>query len=119
MSPSNAIHNGFTALDGDIHHLTHGEKVAFGTLVQLALEERSKEEIERYIKLYISLELPVTLEDIKLKDASREDIMKVAEAATVDEETIHEAFKVTADDVADAIYAADQYAKSYKEKYQK
>lgn len=119
LGAAHAIHNGFTALEGEIHHLTHGEKVAFGTLVQLALEERSKEEIERYIKLYIALDLPVTLEDIKLKDATREDIMKVAEAATVDEETIHEAFNVTADDVADAIYAADQYSRSYKEKHQK
>jgi glycerol dehydrogenase len=117
LAAAHAIHNGFTALEGEIHHLTHGEKVAFGTLVQLALEKRSLEEIERYIAFYISLGLPVTLEDIKLKDASKEDIMKVAEAATIEEETIHAAFDVTADDVADAIIAADQYAKAFKEKH--
>ncbi|GGJ58476.1 glycerol dehydrogenase [Virgibacillus salexigens] len=119
LAAAHAIHNGFTAIKGDIHHLTHGEKVAFGTLVQLALEERSLEEIERYIALYIHLELPVTLEEIKLKDATREEIIKVAEAATIDEETIHQAFQVTADDVADAIFAADQYAKAYKQKVNK
>ncbi|TFJ94138.1 glycerol dehydrogenase [Lentibacillus salicampi] len=119
LGAAHAIHNGFTALKGDIHHLTHGEKVAFGTLVQLTLEKHSIGEIERYIKLYVSLGLPVTLEDIKLKDASRDDIMKVAEAATTDGETIHQAFNITADDVADAIYAADQYAKAYKEKHNK
>ncbi|QNV53553.1 Glycerol dehydrogenase [Bacillus velezensis] len=117
LAAAHAIHNGFTALEGEIHHLTHGEKVAFGTLVQLALEKRSLEEIERYIAFYISLGLPVTLEDIKLKDASKEDIMKVAEAATIEEETIHAAFDVAADDVADAIIAADQYAKAFKEKH--
>lgn len=117
LAAAHAIHNGFTALEGEIHHLTHGEKVAFGTLVQLALEKRSLEEIEQYIAFYISLGLPVTLEDIKLKDASKEDIMKVAEAATIEEETIHAAFDVTADDVADAIIAADQYAKAFKEKH--
>lgn len=117
LAAAHAIHNGFTALEGEIHHLTHGEKVAFGTLVQLALEKHSLEEIERYIEFYISLGLPVTLEDIKLKEASREDIMKVAEAATIEEETIHAAFSVKAEDVADAIIAADQYAKSYKEKH--
>lgn len=116
LSAAHAVHNGFTALEGDIHHMTHGEKVAFGTLVQLALEEHPIEEIERYIALYISLDLPVTLEDIQLKDVSREDIMKVAEAATHEDETIHAGFTVTADDVADAIFAADQYATSYKEK---
>lgn len=115
LAAAHAIHNGFTALEGDIHHMTHGEKVAFGTLVQLSLEKNPIEEIERYIEFYISLDLPVTLEDIKLKDVSREDIMKVAEAATVEAETIHAGFTVTADDVADAIFAADQYAKSYKE----
>src|SRR5699024_11929517 len=68
LAAAHAIHNGFTALDGEIHHLTHGEKVAFGTLVQLTLENRSLEEIEQYIDFYISLDLPVTLEDIKLND---------------------------------------------------
>lgn len=119
LGAAHAIHNGFTALHGDIHNMTHGEKVAFGTLVQLALEKRDLREIERYIALYTSLDLPVTLEDIKLKDATRDDIMKVAQAATTEGETIHQAFKVTADDVADAIFAADQYAKAYKEKHAK
>ncbi|WP_284139383.1 glycerol dehydrogenase [Virgibacillus sp. LDC-1] len=116
LAAAHAIHNGFTALHGDIHNLTHGEKVAFGTLVQLTLEQHSIHEIERYIELYISLDLPVTLEDIKLKNASQEDIRKVAEAATVEGETIHQAFNITADDVVDAIYATDQYARAYKEK---
>ncbi|WP_442905449.1 HNH endonuclease [Janthinobacterium sp. B9-8] len=31
------VHNGLTLLS-ECHHLFHGEKVAFGTLVQLALE---------------------------------------------------------------------------------
>jgi len=117
LAAAHAIHNGFTALDGEIHHLSHGEKVAFGTLAQLTLEKHSLEEMERYFGFYISLDLPVTLEDIKLKDASREDIMKVAEAATVDGETIHNGFNVTAEEVVDAIFAADQYAKAYKKKY--
>jgi len=119
LGAAHAIHNGFTALHGDIHDMTHGEKVAFGTLVQLALEKHDLKEIERYIELYTSLGLPVTLEDIHLKEASKEDIMMVAEAATTEGETIHQAFNVTADDVADAIYAADQYAKAYKEKHNK
>ncbi len=29
IAAAHAIHNGFTALTGDIHHLTHGEKVAY------------------------------------------------------------------------------------------
>ncbi|WP_214804899.1 MULTISPECIES: glycerol dehydrogenase [unclassified Exiguobacterium] len=116
LAAAHAIHNGFTALDGDIHHLTHGEKVAFGTLVQLALEQHSQEEIERYIAFYMDLGLPVTLEDVKLKDSSRDDILKVGEAATADGETIHDGFDVTAEEVADAIIAADRYSKAYQAK---
>lgn len=114
LGAAHAIHNGFTALEGDIHHLTHGEKVAFGTLVQLTMEEHPQDEIEQYMALYTSLDLPITLDDIKLKDASREDILKVAEASTAEGETIHQAFSVTAEEVADAIIATDQYAKTFK-----
>ncbi|MFC0525319.1 glycerol dehydrogenase [Pontibacillus salicampi] len=116
LGAAHAIHNGFTALEGEIHHLTHGEKVAFGTLVQLTMEEHPKEELERYMKLYDSLGLPITLEDIKLKDATDEDILKVAQAATTDGETIHQAFTITAEEVADAIQATDQYAKAFRAK---
>src|SRR5699024_6641524 len=117
LAAAHSIHNGFTALDGDIHHLTHGEKVAFGTLVQLALERHSQTEIERYIEFYISLGLPVDLDDIHLSNATMDDIMKVAKATTVEGETIHNGFDVTAEEVADAILAADQYSKVYKEKH--
>lgn len=117
LAAAHAIHNGFTVLDGEIHHMTHGEKVAFGTLSQLALEKRSIQEIERYIAFYISLDLPVTLEDLHLQDASDEDLYRVAEAATKADETAHNLpFPVTADDVKDAIIAADQYSKAYKAK---
>src|SRR5699024_11582988 len=49
---AHAIHNGFTSLSGDIHHLSHGEKVAYGTLVQLVLENSSDETLNRYIEFY-------------------------------------------------------------------
>ena len=48
-------------LHGDIHTLTHGEKVAYGTLTQLVLENRPKEELDRYISFYQALGLPTTL----------------------------------------------------------
>ncbi|WP_458119323.1 glycerol dehydrogenase [Paenibacillus sp. Z6-24] len=117
LAGAHAIHNGFTVLEGDIHHMTHGEKVAFGTLTQLALEKRPIHEIERYIAFYISLDLPVTLEDLKIADVSDEDLYRVAQAATKPDETAHNLpFVVTADDVKDAIIAADQYSRAYKAK---
>ncbi len=117
LAGAHAIHNGFTVLEGEIHHMTHGQKVTFGTLVQLALERRPIHEIERYIDFYLKLDLPVTLEDLHLKDVSDDDLYRVAEAATKEGETAHNLpFPVTAGDVLDAILAADQYSKAYKAK---
>lgn len=74
-------------------------------------------EVERYIDFYLKLDLPVTLEDIRLQETSREDLYRVAQAATKEGETAHNLpFAVTADDVLDAILAADQYSLAYKAK---
>ncbi|RPA60662.1 glycerol dehydrogenase [Aerococcus agrisoli] len=110
LAAAHAIHNGFTALDGDIHHLTHGEKVTYGTLTQLFLENRPLEEIDAYIALYQKLDLPTTLAELHLDANDRESLLKVGKQATIEGETIHALpFKVTPDDVADALIAVDAY----------
>ena len=112
LAAAHAIHNGFTALHGDIHTLTHGEKVAYGTLTQLVLENRPKEELDRYIRFYQALGLPTTLEEVKLAGVAYEDLVKVGALATQDGETIHQmAQKFTASDVADAFLALDAYVR--------
>ena len=112
LAAAHAIHNGFTALHGDIHSLTHGEKVAYGTLTQLLLENRPKEELDRYIRFYQALGLPTTLEEVKLAGVAYEDLVKVGALATQDGETIHQmAQKFTASDVADALLALDAYVR--------
>ena len=115
LAAAHAIHNGFTALHGDIHTLTHGEKVAYGTLTQLFLENRSKDVLDKYIHFYQALDLPTTLKEMKLENASYDDLLKVGTLATQDGETIHEMpFVVTADDVASALIAVDSYVQSLK-----
>ena len=97
---AHAIHNRFTTLHGDIHSLTHGEKVAYGTLTQLLLENRPKEE----------LGLPTTLKKVKLDTVPYEDLLKTGRLATQDGETIHQmVVQYTAEDVANALIALDQY----------
>ncbi|MFW5972335.1 MAG: hypothetical protein ACOCRL_02485 [Bacillota bacterium] len=57
-------------------------------------------------------ELPVTLEELGLKEVTRDNIMKVSKASVVEDETIHNLpFNVDADMVCDAIIAADQLGK--------
>ncbi|MDQ0221964.1 glycerol dehydrogenase [Streptococcus moroccensis] len=110
LAAAHAIHNGFTALEGDIHHLTHGEKVAYGTLTQLFLENRPKEELNKYIRFYQALNLPTRLSELHLADADYDTLLKVGKQATIEGETIHQMpFAITADDVASALLAVDQY----------
>jgi len=44
LAAAHAVHDGLTALH-ELHHLFHGEKVAFGTLTQIVMENRSLEQI--------------------------------------------------------------------------
>ncbi|SDB80863.1 glycerol 2-dehydrogenase (NAD+) [Pelagirhabdus alkalitolerans] len=118
IAGAHAIHNGFTALHGEIHNMTHGQKVAYGIMTQLILENRSEEELERYIDFMLKLDLPITMKDLHLDEASDEDLRKVAEAAVKPEDTMtNMPFDVTADDVVQAIKAVDVYVKSFKQKY--
>lgn len=112
LAGAHAIHNGFTVLEGKIHELTHGEKVAYGTLVQLFLELHPKEELERYITFYQSLGLPTTLKEMHLDGVSYNDLLRVGEAATQEGETMSNlSADISADDVAHAIMAVDAMSK--------
>lgn len=79
-SAAHGIHDGLTVLD-ETHRFLHGEKVAFGTLCLLMLENRELAEIEAMIRFCRSLGLPTTLADLDLGSADRAAIERVAEAA--------------------------------------
>ncbi|RRD40701.1 glycerol dehydrogenase [Leptotrichia sp. OH3620_COT-345] len=111
LAAAHAIHNGLTILE-EGHHMYHGEKVAFGTITQMVLENRPLEEINEVVELCKSIGLPTTLEQLGLGSVSKERLYKVAQASTVEGETIHNMpFKVTADDVYAAILVADKLGK--------
>lgn len=113
LSAAHAIHDGFTALQGDVHLLMHGEKVAFGTLVQLVLQFTPLEDFARFVRFYRKVGLPTTLEDMHLGNASRDDIMKVAELACSKRDTLHNLdVRIQPIHVRDAIFAADKLSKS-------
>ena len=115
LAAAHAIHNGFTAIHGEIHSLTHGEKVAYGTLTQLFLENHAKAILDKYIRFYQALGLPTTLAELKLENVSYEELLKVGEQATMEGETIHQMpFVVTAEEVTDALFAVDAYVKAMK-----
>jgi len=112
LAAAHAIHNGFTALE-ETHQYYHGEKVAFSTLVQMVMEGRDSDEIMEIMGFCKLVGLPVTLEELGLAGADSEKLMKVATAATVEGETIHNMpFPVNAQMVYEGIIAADAIGRS-------
>lgn len=113
LAAAHAIHNGFTALHGDIHHLTHGEKVAYGTLAHMVLEQREDDEIAEYIHFYRSINMPTTLEELHLEGVTREELIKVGELANSADDTLKNLRSdFTAEEVADAIFAVDALSRA-------
>lgn len=107
LASCHAIHNGLTALD-ETHHYWHGEKVAIGVLASLFLTDKPAELIDEVYSLCEAVGLPTTLADIGLAEVSDEALMKVAEAACAEGETIHnEPMPVTPVKVFAALKAAD------------
>lgn len=114
LAAAHAIHDGLTILEGT-HKYFHGEKVAFGTLAQLAMENAPMEEIREVLDFCTAVGLPICLEDIGVTKISREELLQVAEKACIPEESIYAMpFPVSVESVAAAIQAADAMGRSYK-----
>lgn len=116
LAAAHAVHNGLTVAP-QVRSFYHGEKVAFGTLVQLMLEKGATEEIEVVLRFCTAVGLPVTLAQIGLNDLPREMLEKIALRATQPEESIHnEPFEVTPEQVMQAILCADELGQGWLEK---
>jgi len=114
LAAAHAVHNGFTAIP-ETHSLYHGEKVAFGTLVQLVLENAPTEELSQVLRFCNSVGLPTTLADLGIGEADSAQLREVAALAAAEGETIHNMpFAVDADMVYAAILAADSLGASFK-----
>lgn len=112
LAGAHAIHNGLTVLP-ECHHMQHGEKVNFGTLTQLVLENIPEDELVELLDWMIAVGLPVTLEELGVTDTSREHLMPVAEAACAENDTLHNMpLEVTPEIVYNAILAADAYGRA-------
>ncbi|MDO3408320.1 glycerol dehydrogenase [Saccharibacillus sp. CPCC 101409] len=114
LAGAHAIHDGLTILEGT-HHYFHGEKVSFGTIAQLVLENAPAEELNQVMDFCLSIGLPVCLEDIGVDSVTSEELLQVAEKACIPEESIHSMpFPITVEQVAAAIQTADLTGRAYK-----
>lgn len=115
LAGAHAIHNGLTILE-ECHQMYHGEKVAFGTLTQLVLEDVPSDELAEIYEFCVALGLPVTFKELGITNPTEEKIMAVAEAACAEDDTLHNMpFEVTPKKVAAAMFAADAYGREYVE----
>lgn len=118
LAAAHAIHNGMTAVP-DAHHFYHGEKVAFGTLTQLVLENAPVEEIETVAALCHSVGLPITLAQLNIKEDIPAKMRLIAEASCAEGETIHNMpGGVTPDQVYAALLVADQYGQRFLQEWE-
>lgn len=115
LAIAHSVHNGLT-VNESTHSYLHGEKVAFGLLVQLVAEGQSSNTIEEVLAYSLSVGLPTCLADVGISEPNEVQLRAIAERAVEPSETAHnEPFEVTAELILDAIKAADEIGSSCKE----
>lgn len=105
---AHAVHNGLTHLP--VHSSIHGEKVAYGILVQLRLEEMvqgnqlAATSRQQLLKFYSELQLPQKLSDLGLGDITLKELEQAAEIALAPKSDIHRLpFKVAVEQLMAAM----------------
>ncbi|KAH7815977.1 putative glycerol dehydrogenase [Monocercomonoides exilis] len=111
LAAAHAVHNGMTAIK-ETHEFLHGEKVAFGTIVQLVLEHAPEQELKQVIEFCKLVGLPTTLTQLGVKEVTKELLMPAAQLACAETESIHNMTrKVTPEDVVAAMIVANELGK--------
>jgi len=119
LAAAHEIHNGLTAA-AETHRFFHGEKVAFGVLVQLMMESKPRATVEEVLDFSTSVGLPITFADIGLVSPGDEVLKQIARRGTAKGETIHnEPFKVSCEVVVDALRAANDAGEDWKRRHRR
>ncbi len=91
---AHAVHNGLTHLPGS-HHALHGEKVAYGILVQLRLEEMLQGSKlaavarQQLLEFYSAIGLPKTLANLGLSEITLSQLHHAANLACKSDSDLH------------------------------
>ena len=91
---AHAVHNGLTQIPAS-HNMLHGEKVAYGILVQLRLEEMESGNAlavaarQQLLRFYTQIGLPMTLGDLGLGEVTLVELRQAAEFACQPKSDIH------------------------------
>jgi glycerol dehydrogenase len=110
VSGAHGIHDALTVLE-PTHHFLHGEKVAFGILCLLVLENRPPAEFREAASFCRDIGLPTTLADLGLGEVTEADMARVGEAAMLPTNVIRSVpVELSAGRIADAIWTASALA---------
>lgn len=113
-SGAHSVNDGITVMENG-NKTMHGEKVAFGCIVQLIAECADKEYLDEVLEFCMSVGLPVCLEDLFIEN-SDENIRRIAEAS-MHSNWNNMPFDVDVDLVYAAIKTADIYGKEFKDNW--
>jgi glycerol dehydrogenase len=108
---AHAVNDGLTAIPTkEIYY--HGEKVAFGVLCELVLENASDEIVDEVYSFCIDVGLPVTLGSLGIDPITTEILDTIAEVAY--HNVIHaEPLIITRENIKSAILTADSIGRTY------
>ncbi|NES73815.1 MAG: iron-containing alcohol dehydrogenase family protein, partial [Okeania sp. SIO2D1] len=116
-----AVHNGLTHLSAS-HGTLHGEKVAYGILVQLRLEEMlqgnqlAMTARQQLLKFYDEIGLPKTLGELGLGEITLSELWRAAEVACHENSDIHRLpFRVIPEQLVAAMVSTTVPQESHKQ----
>ncbi len=97
--------------------LMHGEKVGFGIITQLCLDDEvDVDEVLAVVDFQIEVGLPVTFADVNLEGVSRDRLRQIGEVCAGEGSLCHNhPFEITPESVVDAMIAADALGRERKE----
>jgi len=111
---SHAINDGLTAIP--VKEITyHGEKVAFGVLCELMMENADDETVNEVYRFCVDVGLPVTLAQLGINNVTDEMLNAIADVAMHNVIHAEPMMVVTRETIKSAIITADSLGKSYLE----
>jgi glycerol dehydrogenase len=109
---SHAINDGITAVPVKTLFY-HGERVAFGVLCELMMENASDETVDEVYSFCVDVGLPVTLAQLGIETITGDILNTIANVAMHNVIHAEPMMVVTADSITSAILTADSLGKAY------
>lgn len=107
LAVAHGLHKGLTAIE-DVAAAQHGEKVAFGTIVQMILEGRPESQVTEVVNFCVDVGLPVTLSQLGVQENVLAKVRAVCEKACLRDSYVHNMpFPVTVENLMKAVLEAD------------